>query len=140
MSSVGRGVAKVVGIEGGANGEGQNLAGVHVLHHDGAVERLGLLHGVVERVLGQELDVFVDGEDEIAAGLGLVLARAENLAARIHGGVHLAGNAVQLRVEFLLRGRRGRCRPRPRSRAPARRSDCRDKSAGTPSGSRCPSC
>ena len=38
-----RGVAKLVGIEGGPNGERQNLAGVHVLHHHRAVHRLGLL-------------------------------------------------------------------------------------------------
>ena len=40
---LGRGVAKVVGIEGGPDGERENLAGVHVLHHDGSVERLRLL-------------------------------------------------------------------------------------------------
>ncbi len=40
---VGRGVAKLIGIECGTDGEGQNLAGVHVLHDDGAVERLRLL-------------------------------------------------------------------------------------------------
>ncbi len=32
-----RGVPKVVGIEGGADGERKDLAGVHVLHDDGAV-------------------------------------------------------------------------------------------------------
>ncbi len=67
-------MAKIVGIESGANGERENLAGVHVLHDDGAVEGLGLLHRVVERALGQELDVLVDGEHQIAARLRLVLA------------------------------------------------------------------
>ncbi len=70
----GRGVAKLVGIERGPDGEGENLAGVHVLHDDGAVERLRLLHGVIERALGHELNVLVDGENEIAAGLGVALA------------------------------------------------------------------
>ena len=50
----------------------------------------------------QELNVFVDGEHEILARLGLVLAGAEHLAARVHGGIHAAGNAVQLAFEFLL--------------------------------------
>ena len=97
----GRGVAKLVGIERGPNGERENLAGVHVLHDDGAVVGLGLLHVVVESALGHELDVFVDGELQILAGLGLVLDRAEHVAARIHGGEHAARDAVQLRVEFL---------------------------------------
>ena len=97
-----RGVAKVVGVEGGADGQGENLAGVHVLHDHGAVEGLGLLHGVIESLLGKELDVLVDGEDEIAAGLGVALAGAEHLAPGIDGGVHAAGHAVQLRVEFFF--------------------------------------
>ena len=66
-------MAKLVGIEGGADGERQNLARVHVLHHDRAVDGLRLLHGVIERALGHELDVLVDGEDKVAAGLGVVL-------------------------------------------------------------------
>ncbi len=45
----GRGVAKLVGIECRPNGESENLPGVHVLHHDGAVVGVGLLHRVVER-------------------------------------------------------------------------------------------
>ena len=31
-------------------------------------------HGVIESLLSHELDVLVDGEDHVAAGLGLVLA------------------------------------------------------------------
>ena len=88
-------MAKLVGIERGPDGERENLAGVHVLHHHRAVERLRLLHRVVERALGHELDVLVDGEHEVLARLGLVFARAQHLAARIHGGVHVAGHAVQ---------------------------------------------
>ena len=38
----------------------------------GAVVGVRLLHGVIERVLGHELDVFVDGELQILAGLRLV--------------------------------------------------------------------
>ena len=57
MSSFGRGVAEVVGVEGGADGERKNLAGMYVLHDDGAVVGVGLLHGVVECGLGHELNV-----------------------------------------------------------------------------------
>ena len=94
--------AKLVGIECGANGESENLAGMHVLHDNSAVVRLGLLHGMIERALGHELNVLVDGEDHVPARLGFVLARAQDLRRRVHGGVHLARNAVELRVEFLL--------------------------------------
>ncbi len=100
---VGLGVAKLVGIEGGTDGEGENLAGVHILHDDGAVERLRFLHGVIERALGHELDVFVDGEHQVAAGLGVALAGAQNFAARVHGRVHRAGRAVEFAVEFFFK-------------------------------------
>ena len=35
-------------------------------------------------------------------GCGIVLAGAEHLAARVHGGVHAAGRAVQLGIEFFF--------------------------------------
>ena len=53
----GRGVAKLVGIERGPNGERENLARVHILHHHRPVVRMGALHGMVKRALGEELDV-----------------------------------------------------------------------------------
>ena len=56
-----RGVAKVIGVERGADGQGQNLAGMHVLHYHSAVGRLSARHGVVQRLLGHELDVLVNG-------------------------------------------------------------------------------
>ena len=96
-------MAELVGIECGANGERENLAGVHVLHDDGAVVGLGALHGVVERVLGHELNVLVDGEDaDCWPGSGSCSLEPSTFAARVHGGVHRARNAVQLRVELLL--------------------------------------
>ena len=70
---IGRGVANLVGIEGGTNGEGQNLPGMHILHDDRAVQRLRALHGVIERALRHELNVFVDGENQILPGLGVAL-------------------------------------------------------------------
>ena len=97
-----RGVAKVVGVEGGADGEGQNLAGVHVLDNHCAVGRLGALHGVIQRPLGHELNVLVDGQHQVPARLGFALAGAEHVAARIQGRIHAAGDAVQLRLELQL--------------------------------------
>ena len=41
-------------------------------------------------------------EHQVLARLGLALAGAEHVAARVHGRVHAAGNAVQLRIELLL--------------------------------------
>ena len=96
------GVAKIVGIKGGADSKGKDLAGMHVLHDDSAVGRAGALHGGVEGLFGDELDVFVDREDEIVAGLGFMFGRAHHMAARVHGGVHAARLAVQAAVEFLL--------------------------------------
>jgi hypothetical protein len=57
---------------------------------------------VVQRPLGQKLDVLVDGQHQVLARLRLVLARSQHLAARIHRRVHAARNAVQLRLELLL--------------------------------------
>ena len=93
-------MAELVGIEGGANGERENLAGVDILHDDGAVVGVGALHVVVEGALSHELNVFVDGELEILAGLGLLRDGAEDVAAGVHGGEHAAGDAVELVVEF----------------------------------------
>ena len=75
---------------------------MHVLHHHRAVGRLGPLHGVVQRPLGQELDVLVDGQHQVLARLRLGLAGSQYLAPRIHGRVHAARSAVQLRLVFLL--------------------------------------
>ncbi len=50
--------------------------------------------------LRHELNVFVDGELQVLAGLRLVLDRAEHMAARVHGGEHAGRDAVQLRVKF----------------------------------------
>ena len=97
-----RSFARVVRIEGGANGEGENLAGVHILDNHGSVVRVGPFHDVIEGPLRTELDIFVDGEDQILAGFGLVFAGAENLATSIHRGIHSARSAVQLRIEFLF--------------------------------------
>ena len=69
----GRGVAKVVRIEGGANGESQNLPCVHILHDDGSVIGVSLRHGVIESLLRHELNIVVDGQFEILARFRLML-------------------------------------------------------------------
>ena len=94
------GVAELVGIECGTDGEGEDLAGVDVLHDNGAIVGVRLLHIVVESALGHELDVFIDGELEILAGLRILCVGADHLAAGIHGGKHAAGGAVKFGVEF----------------------------------------
>ena len=57
---------------------------------------------MVQRPLGQELHVLVDGEDQVLPRLWLALAGTQDFAARIHGGEHAAGGAMQLAVELLL--------------------------------------
>ena len=67
-------MAEIVGVEGGTNGESENLAGVYVLHNDGAIVGVGFVHRVIQRLLGHELDVVVDGELKILAWLGLTFS------------------------------------------------------------------
>ena len=65
---------ELVGIEGGARDHGENLAGVRIHGDDGA----GL---AFERLLGGHLDVEVDGELEVLAGHGELLAELADLFA-----------------------------------------------------------
>ena len=97
-----RSVAEVIGVEGGADGQSQNLAGMHVLDDHGAVVRMGALHGVVQRTLGQKLNVLVDGQHQVPARLRFPLAGAEHMTARVQGREHAAGNAMQLGFVLLL--------------------------------------
>ena len=55
---------------------------------------------MIERPLGHELDVLVDGELQVLAGFGFLRDRPEHMAASVHGGKHAARHAVQLRIEF----------------------------------------
>jgi hypothetical protein len=57
---------------------------------------------VVQRPLRQELNILVDGEHQVLARLGFVLARSQHVAARVHGRVHAAGNPMQPCFVFLL--------------------------------------
>ena len=96
-------VAELVGIERGTDGERKDLARVHILHHHRAAERLRGFHFVVEGALGHELDVFVDGELEVAARFRLALGGTKHLAPRIHGRVHQPRLPVQVAIEFFFK-------------------------------------
>ena len=65
--------------------------------------RLCLLHGVVESALGHKLNVLVDSEHEVAAGLRLALGGTKHLAPRIHGRIHQPRLPVQVAVEFFFK-------------------------------------
>ncbi len=91
----GSGVPEIIGIEGRPDRQRENLAGVHILNDHRPVIRFGALHRSVERFLGDELDVFVDRENEIFARLWLALGRPHHVAARIDRCVHAARLAMQ---------------------------------------------
>ena len=71
---VGEADGELVGVEGGAGGHGEDLAGVRVHGDDGA----GF---AFEGLLGGELEVEVDGELEVLAGGGELLAAVADLLA-----------------------------------------------------------
>ena len=77
-----------VGVEGGHVGHGQDLAGAGAHHHHRARLGLVLAHGPVQGLLGHVLEVLVDGEDQVGAGLG-----------RLQGAPSL-GDGPSLRVPF----------------------------------------
>ncbi len=72
--ALGEADGELVGVEGGARDHGEDLAGVRVHGDDGAVLAF-------EGLLGGELDVEVDGEPEVLAGGGELLAEVADLLA-----------------------------------------------------------
>ena len=102
LEQAGGGMAKVVGIEGGANGQSQNLAGLRILNHHRAIQGMGALERGLERALGHELDIFVDGKNQIFSRVGLTLLAVQHVAAGIERGEHAAGNTVQIAIELAL--------------------------------------
>src|SRR5579883_3638726 len=102
------GVAKVIRIKRRPNGEGQYLAGVWVLDNDGAVFSVRALHVSVERLLGHELDIRVNAEDQVVSGQRITLFAAEHVAARVNRGQHAAGCTMQLVVKVLLKAAKPR--------------------------------
>src|SRR6516225_3855288 len=89
-------MAELVGVKRGPNGKRKNLARVNILHDDGTVVCVSALHVVVESALGHELNIFVDRELQVLAGLRLLRNRAEHVAASVHRSEHLAGDTVEL--------------------------------------------
>ena len=53
---------KSLGLKVGRMANARIWPGVHILHHHRSVHGAGALHGVIQRLLGHELDVLVDGE------------------------------------------------------------------------------
>ena len=96
-----RGVAKLIGIERGPDGQRKNLAGMHILHHHRAIQRLCLLHRMVQRLLGQELNLGIDGQFQVAPGfrLSLVEPSTRLRASRRYTFCQLP---VQLRFKLFL--------------------------------------
>ena len=95
-------MSKIIRVEGRTHGERKNLTGMRVLHNDSSVQRMGARHVRVERFFGHELDIFVDGQNQIFAGQRLTFFAAQNVAARVDSGQHAAGRAVQVFVEVFF--------------------------------------
>ena len=72
--ALGEADGELVGIEGGARGHGEDLAGVRIHGDDGA-------DLAFEGLLGGHLDIEVDGEAEVFAGDGELLAEMAELFA-----------------------------------------------------------
>ena len=102
LKQAGGGVAKIVGIEGGANRQRENLAGIWILDNDGAIRGMGTFERGIERTLRHELDVLVDGENQVFSRVGLALLAVQNMPAGIDRGEHAAGHTVEILVEFAL--------------------------------------
>ena len=88
-----------VGVESGAIGEGEDFAGPGILHDDGCGLGLRVDDGLIDFLLGDVLDFFVDGEHQVGAGVGLAFDASEPLPAGILGDLERAGIASQLVVE-----------------------------------------
>ncbi len=56
----------------------------------------------IESALGHELNIFVDGENQILPRVRLALLAIQYVPASIERGEHAAGNAVQIAVELAL--------------------------------------
>ncbi len=100
LQRLGRDVVKHIGIEGGPVRQRQNFAGARIFHHDGSRDRLGVLHALLEFVLGDVLDRLVDSQHQVLPGIGRPLHPAEPFAPGINRDQFLAGNAAQIVIEL----------------------------------------
>ena len=95
-----RGMAKIVWIEGGANGQRENLTGLRILNHHRSIQGMGALQRSIKGALGHELNIFVDGKNQILSRVRLALLAIEHVPAGVERGKHAAGDAVQIAVEL----------------------------------------
>ncbi len=63
---------------------------------------MGAFERGIESALGHELNIFVDGENQVFSRVRLALLAVQHVAAGIERGEHAAGNTVQIAVELAL--------------------------------------
>ena len=102
LQGLGSNFLTVIWIECGAIGERQDFAGMWILDDHRTGNGFGLLHAALEFAFGDGLDVFVDGQDEILAGIWLLLDTSKPALAGVDGDHQTSGLALQLRIELTL--------------------------------------
>ena len=75
---------------------------MRILDNDGAGNRLRVFDRLFEFAFDDVLDLLVDGQHQIVAGLGLLLDAREPFLAGIHGNLHAARLALKRIVVFAL--------------------------------------
>ena len=89
-------------IECGPIGQRQNLACVRILDNHGAGNRLRVMNRLIEFLLSDVLNIFVNSQDEVVSRVGLSLDIREPLAAGVDGDKHLSRAAAQFVIELVL--------------------------------------
>src|ERR1700692_4857141 len=56
----------------------------------------------VESALGHELDIFIDGEDQVLSRVRLTLLTVQHVPASVERRQHAGGNTVRVAVELTL--------------------------------------
>src|SRR5437870_1843801 len=102
LEQTGGRVPKVVGIEGGPDRQSQNLPGIGILYNDGSIQGMGAFERGIESPLGHELDIFIDGEDQVSSRVRFTLLAVQHMPASIERCEHAAGNTMQVAVELAL--------------------------------------
>ncbi len=96
------GVTEVVGIKGGANGQGKYLPGLRILNHHGAIQCMRAGERGIKSAFGHELNIFVDAEHQILPWVRFAFLASQYVAASIERGQHASGNTMQIAVVFAL--------------------------------------
>ena len=79
--------------------ECQNFAGVRILDNYRARNRLCVMNRLIQFLLGDVLNILVDGQDQALARFRLFLDIGEPLPARIHRDEHLPRTSPQFVIE-----------------------------------------